>query len=101
MGFLDSLMTYAVGNWSVTSEEKLSKEEIQSIDKVVVIEKEQDWGTSTSMCFFMKGGGQKYVPLSRDSDLVPGEQVNPKSITIITLERDGDDPIYRADGDSL
>ena len=97
MGFLDSLRTYA-GSWEVTNTEKLSAAEIKSVDKIEVIEKEFDWGTSVSMCFFMKTGGRKYVSLSRDSKLNVGDIVDPKSVEILTLERDGDDPIYKADG---
>ena len=70
------------------------------IDKIEVVERDNDWGTSVSMCFFMKSGGKKFVPLSRDCDLEAGDGVNPKSVEIITLERDGDDPIYRAVGEA-
>lgn len=97
MGFLDSLRTYA-GAWEETGREKLSASEVKSIDKIEVVEKDNDWGTSVSMCFFMKSGGRKYVPLSRDCDLQDGDTVDPKSVEIITLERDGEDPIYRAEG---
>ena len=97
MGFLDSLRTYA-GAWEETGREKLSTSEVKSIDKIEVVEKDNDWGTSVSMCFFMKSGGRKYVPLSRDCDLQDGDTVDPKSVEIITLERDGEDPIYRAEG---
>ena len=99
MGFLDSLTTYA-GAWKETGREKLSASDIKSIDKIEVVEKDNDWGTSVSMCFFMKSGGKKFVPLSRDCDLEEGDGVNPKSVEIITLERDGDDPIYRAVGEA-
>lgn len=97
MGFLDSLRTYA-GAWEVTNTEKLSAAELKTVDKIEVVSKDNEWGTSVSMCFFMKGGGRKYVPLSRDSQLEEGDIVDPKSVEILTLERDGDDPIYRADG---
>ena len=97
MGFLDSLTTYA-GSWSEVSRDKLSASEIKSVENITVISRENDWGTSVSMCFFMKAGGRKYIPLSRDSKLEEGDIVDPKSVEIITLERDGDDPIYRADG---
>lgn len=99
MGFLDSLTTYA-GGWSETDREKLSASELKTVDHIEVVERENDWGTSVSMCFFMKAGGRKYVPLSRDSDLEAGDVVNPESVEIITLERDGDDPIYRAVGEA-
>lgn len=99
MGFLDSLKTYA-GAWEETGREKLSASEVKSIDKIEVVEKDNEWGTSVSMCFFMKSGGRKYVPLSRDCNLEDGDGVDPKSVEIITLERDGDEPIYRAVGEA-
>lgn len=99
MGFLDSLRTYA-GSWLETSREKLSASELKTVDHIEVVERDNDWGTSVSMCFIMKGGGKKFVPLSRDSDLTEGDTVDPKSVEIITLERDGEDPIFRADGEA-
>ena len=49
----------------------------------------------------MKGGGRKYLPLSKDSELEVDDLVDLKSLEIITLERDGSDPIYRADGEAI
>ena len=99
MGFLDSLRTYG-SSWAETSKEKLSSNEVKAIDKIEVTTKDNEWGTSVSMCFFMKSGGRKFVPLSRDSDLEVGDIVDPKSVEIITLERAGDEPVYKADGSS-
>lgn len=95
MGFLDSLRTYA-GSWSVTEKSKLAAGEIKLVDSVEVIS--SDYGLS--MCFMMKAGGRKYVPLSKDCELSEGDIVDPKSIEILTLERDGDEPIYRAEGEA-
>jgi hypothetical protein len=100
MGFLDSLRTYA-GAWEETGREKLTAAEVKSIDHIEVVEKEQEWGTSVSMCFFMKAGGKKYKNLSTLSELEVGDEVDPKSVTIITLERDGEEPITRVDGKAL
>lgn len=97
MGFLDSIKTYA-GSWSESGRESLSKAELSSISKIEVVEKENDWGTSVSMCFFMKSGAKKFVPLSRDCDLEEGDVVDPKSVEIIALDKDGEDTIYRAMG---
>lgn len=98
MGFLDSLRSYE-GSWSETTREKLSASDVKSVDSIIVVEKIQDWGTSTSMCFIMKSGVKKFVPLSRDSSLEEGDEVKPESVEIITLERDGNEPIYRCDGE--
>lgn len=93
MGFLDKLRTYA-GSWSEAGREKLSKDEVAQVASATVVEGQY----GLSMCFVMKAGGKKFMPLSRDSQLEEGDSVNIKSVEIITLERDGDEDIYRADG---
>lgn len=95
----NSLVTYAA-KWEATGREMLKDADpkgFKSIESAQVVEKEQDWGTSRSICFFLKGGGRKYIVLSRDSELEDGDEVDPSKVEITTLERDGDEPIYRAD----
>lgn len=99
MGFLDSLETYGQ-SWEVVGREALSSEDKKAVNKITVVEKEQEWGTSISMCFMMAGGGQKFVALSRDCDLEPGEIVDPETVEILELERDGE-TIYRAEGEAI
>lgn len=93
MSILDKIRTYA-GSWSEASRDKLTKAEAASIESIEVVEGQY----GLSMCFLMKAGGKKFIPLSRDSDLEEGDSVNISSVELITLERDGDDDIYRADG---
>ena len=93
MSILDKIRTYA-GSWREASRDKLSKAEAASISSVEVVEGQY----GLSMCFMMKAGGKKFIPLSRDSDLEEGDSVKISSVELITLERDGDDNIYRADG---
>lgn len=93
MGFLDKLRTYA-GSWSEAGREHLSKAEVAQVESATVVEGQY----GLSMCFVMKAGGKKFMPLSRDSQLEEGDSVDIKSVEIITLERDGDEDIYRADG---
>lgn len=103
MGFLSTLNTYAKG-YEVTNREKLSKfdnEGFKDVASAKVTSKEQEWGTSIAICLFMKSGGTKYIALSRDSDLEVGDDVNIKSIEVLTLEREGEEPIYRADGEAI
>lgn len=97
---LSSLTTYA-GKWNEVDRDLLKNLDpsgVKNIESAVVTETEQDWGISRSICLMMVGGGRKYLSLSRDSELAEGDKVDPSSIEIITLERDGDEPIYRADG---
>lgn len=95
MGFLDKLRTYA-GSWSEASRDKLSKAEQASIESIEVVEGQY----GLSMCFLMKAGGKKFMPLSRDSQLEEGDSVDLKSVEISTLERSGEE-IFRADGTAM
>lgn len=101
------IKTYNMGSWEVTETEKLDAKEIKGIERIEVVTKEQEWGESTSMCFFMKAAKDskkkevKYIPLSRDSDLENGDLVDPKSVILLTLSKEGEDDIVRADGDIL
>lgn len=104
MGFLSSLTSYGGAKWEVTDKEFLSKfdkEGFKQIKSAEVTEKAQTWGTSIAVCLFMKDGTTKYVPLSTESNLEVGDEVDLKSIEILTLSRDGEDDIYRADGTAL
>ena len=90
--------------WEITGREllkDLDPQGFKGIKSATVTEKEQEWGISRSICLTMKVGGKKYIPLSKDSELKKGDEVDLDSIEIITLERDGDEPIYRADGEKL
>ena len=104
MGFLDSLTAYTASKWEVVSSEKLSKLDavgFKQISSAEVVEKEQDWGTSVSICMFLKDGKtRKYVPLSSESELEVGDKVDVKSIEILELERDGE-TCYKADGKAI
>lgn len=94
-----ALTTYAA-KWEAANKEMLKDADpkgFKTIESAQVVETEQDWGTSRSICFFLKGGGRKYIGLSRDSELEDGDEVDPSKVEITTLERDGDEPIYRAD----
>lgn len=92
MGFLSSLRTYAQ-SWSETARAKFDKTEIAEVEKAEVVS--SNYGLSA--CFFMKSGGRKYLPLSRDVEANEGDLINLKSAEVITLSREGDDDIYRLD----
>ena len=91
------------GSWEETNREPL--EGIENVKSIEVTERDfkQDDGstrTRVSMCFTMKNGRQRFVPLSRDSELEVGDKVDPETVEVLTLERDGDE-IYRVDGEVL
>lgn len=90
------------GGWEVVDTDSLDPTGIKSIE---VTEKDflQDDGstrTRVSMCFTMSNGRTRYTPLSRDSDLEVGDKVDPETVEVITLEKDGEE-IYRVDGQKM
>ena len=95
MGMLDYLSKAYAGKWSATKEVSLTKEELKEVKKVFIVS--SDYGLSA--CFMFKGGSQRYVPVSNESDLSEGDEVKLDSIKVITLEKDGEAPIYRLDGE--
>ena len=96
MGMLDYLSRAYAGKWSKTKEVSLTKEEMSEVKKVFIVS--SDYGLSA--CFMFKGGSQRYVPVSNESDLSEGDEVKLDSIKVITLEKEGEAPIYRLDGES-
>jgi len=43
-----------------------------------------------SVCFYMTEGCQKYIPLSRDSQVSVGDTIDLTQAKILTLEKDGE-----------
>lgn len=79
--------------WSVKSSRVFNAEEQGAVLRAEVVSSEY----GNSVCFFMRGGGMTYIPLSRDSSLAPGDSVDLAKAKILTLERDGEKDITRID----
>ena len=62
-----------------------------AVDKAEVVESQYGF----SVCFFMKSGGQTYVPLDQNSSLGIGSIVDLTKAQLVTLERPGEQDIYR------
>ena len=90
MNIFSSLRVYA-GKWAVTDSRSFSNEEIQAVDHAEVVDSQY----GNSVCFFMKAGGQSFIPLSTNSTLAIGDTVDLTSAKVLTLHRDGDADIYR------
>lgn len=92
MNIFAGLQTYG-GSWSVVADKTrgFSAEEQALIKRAEVVPSEY----GNSVCFFMKSGGQTYIPLSRDSTLTVGEEVDVTKAKLLTLRRDGSDDITR------
>lgn len=90
MNIFSSLRIYA-GKWSEKSSRNFTAEEIQAVDKAVVVSSQ--YGASVS--FLMKSGGMAFIPLSSDSSLGVGEEVDMAVAQLVTLEKSGESDILR------
>lgn len=50
-----------------------------------------------SVCFFMVDGCQKYIPVSRDSVVSVGDVVDVNKARLLTLAKEGEEPIVRVE----
>lgn len=92
MNIFSSLKTYAE-KWSVKTSRNFTQEEIDAVDHASVV----DSNYGSSVCFFMKGGGQTFIPLSNNSSLGVGDDVDLSKASLLTLERKGETDIYRVE----
>lgn len=92
MNIFSSLQVYA-GKWSVKSSRDFESSEISLVDKAVVTPSK----FGNSVLFFMKSGGQTYIPMSSNSTLGVGELVDLTKAKLVTLEKDGESDIIRVE----
>ena len=92
MNIFDGLNVYG-GKWNVVNSRGFAPEEAALVKSAEVVS--SDYGKS--VCFFMVGGGQTYIPLSNQSTLSVGDSVDLAKAKILTLHRDGNDDITRID----
>ena len=90
MNIFASLRVYA-GKWSETDKRAFTSEEIAAVDTATVVESQYGF----SVCFFMKSGGQTYIPLDTNSSLSEGDKVDLTKALLVTLSRAGEADIYR------
>ena len=90
MNIFSALRVYA-GKWNEKEVKDFSAEEIALVSKAEVVE--SSYGMS--VCFFMKAGGQTYIPLDQNSSASIGDVVDLSKAKLVTLEKNGEDDIYR------
>ena len=90
MNIFSALRVYA-GKWSEKNSRKFTADEVAAVDQAVVVESNYGF----SVCFFMKTGGQTYIPLDQNSSLAVDEVVDLTKAELVTLTRPGEDDIYR------
>ena len=77
--------------WRIKETRPFSPDEIAAVARAEVVPSQY----GNSVCFFMNGGGQTYIPLLSTSSLTVGESVDLKTAKLVTLCREGKDDIYR------
>lgn len=93
MSNLFSGLTIYAQKWEVKDEVALDAEDKAKFTSAKVVS--SDFGKS--VCFFLKGGGQHYIPMSNQGEqLAVGDSVNLDAISIQILGRPGDKDIMRA-----
>ena len=85
MNIFETLKSYA-NQFKVANRRAFSKEELNLVNDAKVVLSQY----GMSVCFFMKDGCQKYIPLSRDSTASIGDEVNLQTAKILTLVKDGE-----------
>lgn len=90
MNIFSALKVYA-GKWQVKETKKFSSEEIALVDKAEVVDSQY----GQSVCFFMKSGGQTYIPLDQNSSKATGDTVDLSQASLVTLSKQGEADIYR------
>lgn len=90
MNIFASLRIYA-GKWYEKDKRAFTSEEIAAVDTATVVSSQYGF----SVCFFMKSGGQTYIPLDTNSSLSEGDKVDLTNALLITLSRAGENDIYR------
>lgn len=85
-----SLRIYA-DKWYEKDKRAFTSEEIAAVDTATVVSSQYGF----SVCFFMKSGGQTYIPLDTNSSLSEGDKVDLTNALLITLSRAGENDIYR------
>ena len=87
MNIFASLKSYA-NSFKVVGEPRLfSQEELNLVSNAKVVLSQY----GLSVCFFMKDGCQKYIPLSRDSVASEGDTVDLSKAKILKLKKEGTD----------
>ena len=92
MNIFSALRVYA-GKWAVKNSRDFSQDEIDAVDHAEVVDSQY----GSSVCFYMKSGGQTFIPLSTNSTLGLGDSVNLANAKLLTLGREGDADIYRVE----
>lgn len=77
--------------WKVKEERSFTNEEIGAVLNAVIVANQY----GRSVCFYMKAGGQSHIPLTHDSEIGVGENIDIADLKLLTLCKEGTDDIMR------
>ena len=81
-------------SWKVTNSREFTEAEKSAIRSNAVVNSEY----GKSVCFFLKSGGQSYIPLStQGADVNVGESIDMNTAKLVTLHREGSGNILRVE----
>ena len=92
MNIFNTLLSYA-GSYSLTSKRLLTDEEKSEVAKAETINSK----FGVSVCFFMKNGAQKYIPVSTTTHIEAGETLDINKISILVLSKVSGESIMRVE----
>ena len=90
MNIFSALRVYA-GKWSEKNVRDFTSDEVAAVEQAKVVESQYGF----SVCFFMKSGGQSYIPLDQNSSKGLDEVIDLTKAKLVTRQRPGEDDIYR------
>lgn len=90
MNIFSTLKSYA-GKWSFKSSREFTPEELSVVKEAVIVPSEY----GNSCCFHMVSGGDKYIPMDRDSTVPVGTLIDLSKAKLVTLCKDGEADIIR------
>jgi len=91
--FGGSLQVYGE-NWQKVNERAFNADEIAAVRSNSVVNSQY----GKSVCFFLKGGGQSYIPVSKQgADPALGSSIDLTTAKLVTLHREGDGDILRVE----
>lgn len=90
MNIFEQLPSYA-GKYTVKLERPFTTEELVGIERATTVASE----FGISVCFFMKNGAQKYIPLSTESTAGVGETLDMGRASLMVLTKNGNNDILR------
>lgn len=93
MGIFDIVKLYA-SEWTEVNSRKFSPEECKEVQGASVVASQ----FGKSVCFFLKSGGQSYIPLStQGADVNVGDSIDMATAKLVTLHREGSGNILRVE----